>query len=61
MVVEVVSHAVSLEESKDSEILLAESFYLKNWDNKKYNCSGSLAFKSQRVAYESNQKLLHHC
>ena len=28
--------------------------------NKKYNCSGSLAFKSQRVGYHSNQKLLHH-
>ena len=29
--------------------------------SKKYNCCGPLAFKSQRVAYQSNQKLLHHC
>ena len=28
--------------------------------NNKQNCSGSLAFKSQRVGYHSNQKLLHH-
>ena len=28
--------------------------------NNKHNCSGSLAFKSQRVGYHSNQKLLHH-
>ena len=28
--------------------------------NKKYNCSGPLAFKSQRIGYPSNQKLLHH-
>ena len=28
--------------------------------NKKYNCSGPPAFKSQRVGYQSNQKLLHH-
>ena len=28
--------------------------------NKKYNCCGPPAFKSQRVAYQSNQKLLHH-
>ena len=28
--------------------------------NKKYNCSGSPAFKSQRVGYQSNQKLMHH-
>ena len=25
----------------------------------KQNCSGSLTFKSQRVGYHSNQKLLH--
>ena len=29
--------------------------------NKKYNCSGPPASKSQRVGYQSNQKLLHHC
>ena len=28
--------------------------------NKKYNCSGPQAFKSQGVGYQSNQKLLHH-
>ena len=28
--------------------------------NKKYNCSGCPAFKSQRVGYQSNQKLMHH-
>ena len=28
--------------------------------NKKYNCSGPLAFKSQKVEYQSNQKLPHH-
>ena len=33
--------------------------YLKK--NKKYNCYGPLAFKSQRVAYQCNQKLLHYC
>ena len=26
--------------------------------NKKYNCSGPPAFKSQRVGYQSNQKLI---
>ena len=29
--------------------------------NKKYNCTGPPTFKSQKVAYQSNQKLLHHC
>ena len=33
---------------------------IAHWANKKYNCSGSSAFKSQRVGYLSNQKLLHH-
>ena len=28
--------------------------------NMKYNCSGPPAVKSQRVGYQSNQKLLHH-
>ena len=28
--------------------------------NKKYNCSGPLAFINQRVGYPSHQKLLHH-
>ena len=28
--------------------------------NKKYNWSGPQAFKSQKVAHPSNQKLLHH-
>ena len=28
--------------------------------NRKYNWSVPLAFKSQRVGYQSNQKLLHH-
>ena len=28
--------------------------------NKKYNYNGPLAFKSQRVGYQTNQKLLHH-
>ena len=28
--------------------------------NKKYNCSGHLAFKSQKVQYQSDKKLLHH-
>ena len=28
--------------------------------NKKYNCSGTPAFKSQRVEYQSDQKLLRH-
>ena len=28
--------------------------------NKMYNCSGPPAFKSQRVGYQSNQKLLQH-
>ena len=31
-----------------------------NSNNKKYNCSGLPAFKSQSVGYQSNQKLLHH-
>ena len=30
----------------------------KNIQNKKYNCSGLPAFKSRRVGYQSNQKLL---
>ena len=29
-------------------------------ENKEYNCSGSPAFKSQRVGHPSNQKLLDH-
>ena len=29
-------------------------------ENKKYNCSETPAFKSKRVGYMSNQKLLHH-
>ena len=32
---------------------------LRNNENKKYNCSGPLALQSPRVAYHSNQKLLH--
>ena len=28
--------------------------------NKKYNYNGPLAFKSQRVGYQTNKKLLHH-
>ena len=34
--------------------------FINNRKSKKYNCSGSSAFKSQRVGYQSNQKLLHH-
>ena len=30
-------------------------------EKKKYSCSEPLAFKSQRVGYQSNQKLLHRC
>ena len=33
---------------------------IKYFKYKKYNCSGTPAFKSQRVGYQSNQKLLHH-
>ena len=32
----------------------------KTKQNKKDNCSGPLACKSQRVGGQSNQKLLHH-
>ena len=32
----------------------------KNQKNKKYNFTGPPAFKSQRVRYQSYQKLLHH-
>ena len=33
----------------------------KDWSqNKKHNCSESPAFKSQRVEYQSNQKVLHY-
>ena len=28
--------------------------------NKKYNCNGPPALKSQREGYQSNQKILHH-
>ena len=28
--------------------------------NKKYNCSGPLAFKRKKAGYQFNQKLLHH-
>ena len=40
-----------------------ESFLypLETSENKKYNCSGPPAFKSQRVGYQSDYKLLHHC
>ena len=29
--------------------------------NKTYSCSEPPAFKCQRVGYQCNQKLLHHC
>ena len=29
-------------------------------EKNKYNCRGLAAFKSQRVGYQSTQKLLHH-
>ena len=34
--------------------------YIVGTNNKKYNCSKPTAFKSQRVGYPPNQKLLHH-
>ena len=36
------------------------AFSLKTISNKKYNCSRPPEFKSKRVRYQSNQKLLHH-
>ena len=33
---------------------------LNPWKNMKYKCSGTSAYKSQIVGYQSNQKLLHH-
>ena len=33
----------------------------RHMKNRKYNCSGPPAFKSQGVAYQSSQKLLHNC
>ena len=32
----------------------------KQKQNKNYNCNGPPAFKSQKVGYQSNEKLLHH-
>ena len=43
--------------SDDKETKLFQEILMKN---KKYNCTGPPAFKSQRVEYQSNQKLLHH-
>ena len=42
---------LTLIHNSESHIILSD---------KKYNCSGALTFKSQRVGYQSNQKLLHH-
>ena len=39
----------------------SEDLFCSYKQNKKYNGSGPPAFKSQRIAYQSNQKLLHHC
>ena len=39
--------------------IIAKSTFRTVFDsNKKYNCCGPTAFKSQRVGYQSNQKLL---
>ena len=40
--------------------LLIEQLVVLSQINKKYNCSGTPAFKSQRVEYQSDQKLLRH-
>ena len=37
------------------------SIILPLFVSKKYKCSGPPTFISQRVGYQSNQKLLHHC
>ena len=34
-------------------------FYVLPMNNKKCNCSGTLASKNQRLGHQSNQKLLH--
>ena len=34
---------------------------LNSKSNKKYNRSRPPAFKSQKIEYQTNQKLLHHC
>ena len=34
---------------------------LNSKSKKKYNCSRTSAFKSQRVEYQTSHKLLHHC
>ena len=43
---------------KEGRMEIQKFEYLEN--NKKYNCTGPPAFKSQKVGYQSNQKLLHH-
>ena len=40
--------------------LASDETVLNPWKNMKYNCSGTSGFVSQRVGYQSNQKLLHH-
>ena len=39
----------------------ANLFQINTLKNKKYDCGGLPAFKSQRVGYPANQKLLHLC
>ena len=41
-------------------LFLSRVVALKITSPNKYNCSGPTAFKSQRVGYQSNQKLLPH-
>ena len=40
--------------------LLIEQLVVLSQINKKYSCSGTPAFKSQRVGYQSDQKILRH-
>ena len=42
------------------DVLVIKSAKKANILNNKYNCSGPPTIKSQKVGYQSNQKLLHH-
>ena len=41
-------------------VSIVDEYVPLSMSNKESNCSGPQAFKSQRVGYQSNQKLLHH-
>ena len=42
-------------------VVLLQNLIKKKKKTSKYNYSRPITYKSERVGYQSNQKLLHHC